>query len=66
MLQKYIISKQKTLKWKIMHSVLVIFQKNLQSIIKNRIKTVKFFHVDFNSIDTNDILDTHKYLMNGK
>ena len=49
-----------------MHSVLVIFQKNLQSIIKNRIKTVKFFHVDFNSIDTNDILDTHKYLMNGK
>ena len=24
---------------------------------------VKFFSVDFNPIDTNDILDIHKYLM---
>ena len=24
---------------------------------------VKFFSVDFNSIDTNDILDIHRYLM---
>ena len=27
---------------------------------------VKFFSVDFNPIDTNDILDIHKYLMKGK
>ena len=26
---------------------------------------VKFFSVDFNPIDTSDILDTHKYLMKG-
>ena len=26
-------------------------------------RTVNFFSVDFNSIDTNDILDIHKYLM---
>ena len=25
--------------------------------------SVKFFSVDFNPIDTNDILDIHKYLM---
>ena len=24
---------------------------------------VKFFYVDFNPIDTNDVLDIHKYLM---
>ena len=38
--------------------------------IKNIIKTglkgiVKLFSVDFNPIDTNDILDIHKYLMKG-
>ena len=27
---------------------------------------VKFFSVDFNRIDTNDILDIHKYLMKRK
>ena len=27
---------------------------------------VNFFYVYFNHIDTNDILDTHKYLMKGK
>ena len=27
---------------------------------------VEFFSVDFNSIDTNDILDIHKYLVKGK
>ena len=33
---------------------------------KNRIKgTVKFFSVDYNHIDTNDILDIHKHLMKG-
>ena len=43
-----------------------MFQKILQLII--RIKTglkgvVKVFSFDFNPIDTNDILDIHKYLM---
>ena len=28
--------------------------------------TVKFFSFDFNSVDTNDILDIRKYLMRGK
>ena len=33
---------------------------------KNRIKgIVKFFSVDYNPIDTNDILDIHKHLMKG-
>ena len=27
---------------------------------------LNFFSVGFNPIDTNDILDTHKYLMKGK
>ena len=32
---------------------------------KNRIKrSSKIFSVGFNPIDTNDILDVHKYLMN--
>ena len=34
---------------------------------KNRIKkNCKFFSVAFNPIDTNDILDSHKYLMKRK
>ena len=34
---------------------------------KNRIKReCKFFPVDFNPIDTNGILDIHKFLMKGK
>ena len=43
-----------------------MFQKILQLIIwkKTGLKgVVKFFSVDFNPIDTNDILDIHKYLM---
>ena len=33
---------------------------------KNRIKgIVKFFSVDYNPIDTNNILDIHKHLMKG-
>ena len=28
-------------------------------------EAVKFFSVDFNPIDTNQILDIHKYLMKG-
>ena len=36
----------------------------INNMKKNRIKgNVKFFSVDFNPIDTNDILDLHKYLM---
>ena len=27
---------------------------------------ISFFSVDFNLIDTNDILDIHRYLMKGK
>ena len=57
-----------------MHCISVIFQKILPLKIwrkKRRKKRglkgiVKFFSVDFNPIDTNDILDTHKYLMKGK
>ena len=55
-----------------MHCVSVIFQKILPlKIWKKKKKTglkgiVKFFYVDFNPIDTNDILDTHKYLMKEK
>ena len=42
-----------------------MFQKVLQLITrKNRIKSsCKIFSVDFNPIDTNYILDVHKYLM---
>ena len=69
MLQKYINLKQKTNKQKIIHRVQVIFQKILQLIIyiyiyKTGLKgVVKFFSVDFNRTDTNDMLDIHKYLM---
>ena len=36
----------------------------VNNMTKNRIKKiVKFFSVYFNPIDTNDILDIHKYLM---
>ena len=43
-----------------------IFQNILQLTIwkKQDLKgSVKFFSVDFNPIDTNDILDMHKYLL---
>ena len=52
MLQKYINSKQKTQKFTI---------NNIKKIGLKRV--VKFFSVDFNPIDTNDILDIHKLLM---
>ena len=39
---------------------------NMTKKKKNRIKgIVKFFSVDYNPIDTNDILDIHKHLMKG-
>ena len=61
--QKCINSKQKYPKQKITQCVKVIFETILQLIIwkKNRIKTkCKIFSVQFNPIDTNDILDIHK------
>ena len=39
----------------------------INNMKKNRIKReYKFFPVDFNPIDTNGILDIHKFLMKGK
>ena len=63
MLQKYISSKQK-IQNKILCTVLVNVSKD--SIINNMKKAglkevAKFFSVDFNPIDTNNILDIHPY-----
>ena len=44
-----------------MDCVQVILQNVIQS--KGLKGLVKCFSVDFNSIDTNDILDIHKYLI---
>ena len=33
---------------------------------KAGLKEIVFFSVDFNPIDTDNVLDIHKYLMNGK
>ena len=64
MLQKYINSKQKTQN-KILFRVQTIFQKILQlKILKRKAglkRIVKTFSIDFNPIDTNDVLDIHKY-----
>ena len=64
MLRKYISSKQKT------HLHYALFLGNISKdfTINNMKKTglkgvVKFFSVDFSPIDTNDVLDIHKYLM---
>ena len=49
-----------------MNSVLVIFQKILQLIICKETglkRTVNFFCLDFNPIDTNNLLNIHKYLI---
>ena len=53
MIQKYINSKQKTLKQKIIQC--------LGNISKNF--TINKKSVDFNPIDTNDILEIHRYLI---
>ena len=71
MLQKSINSKHKTLKQKIIHCVYVIFEKMFQFAVKKKKKKKKkglklilnFFYVDFDPIDTNNVLDTQKYLM---
>ena len=66
MLQKYINSKQKTLK-----DTLCLGNISKYLTINNIRKTglkgiVNFFSFDFNPVDTKDILDIHKYLMKGK
>ena len=67
MLQKYINSKQKTQKIKDYALCLGNISKDF-TIDNMKKKTglkgvVKLFSVDFNPLDTNDILDIHKYLM---
>ena len=57
MLQKYITSKQKSLNH--IYGVWVIFQKILQSITWRK----QDFSVDYNAINTNDILNIYRYLM---
>ena len=54
--------KAKAQKLKFMQCVYVILQKNLQLIVwkKTRLKgVVKLFSVDFDPIDTNNVLDIH-------
>ena len=64
MLQKYINSKQKTLKKGYALCLGNISKDFTINNLKNMIKrTFKFFFVDFNPIDTDNILDIHKYLM---
>ena len=65
MLQKNINSKQKT---EIKDYILCLDNISKGFTIDNRKKiglkgSVKFFSVDFNSIDTNEILHIHKYLL---
>ena len=66
MLQKYINSKQKNSEIK--DYTLCLGNALKDFTINNREKpelkgTVKLFSVDFNSIDTNNVTDIHKYLM---
>ena len=66
MLQKYINSKQKNSEIK--DYTLCLGNALKDFTINNREKPelkgiVKLFSVDFNSIDTNDVTDIHKYLM---
>ena len=43
---------------------LIIWRKNRDFVFKKYEKGVdKCFYVDFNPIDTNNIIDIHKYLM---
>ena len=70
MLQKYIDSKQKNKKIK--DYALCLGNISKEFTINNLKKktglkgVVAFFSDDFNPIDTNDILDIHKYLMKKK
>ena len=72
MLQKYIKSKQKTKK-KIYIKDYALCLGNISkdfTINNKKINMVKrksnFFFVNFIPIDTNDIIDIHRYLMKGK
>ena len=67
-LQKYIISKQD---YEINNYTLCLGNISKGFTINNMKKTglkgrAKSFSVDFNLIDTNDVLDIHKYLMKRK
>ena len=66
MLQKYMNSKQT--KSEIKDYILCLGNISKDFTINSMKKTrlggvVKLFSIDFNPIDTNDILDIHKYLM---
>ena len=66
LLQKHISSKQKESEIKYYALCLGNIQKILRLIIRKKTGLkgiVKFFWVDFNPIDINDVLDTHIYLM---
>ena len=66
-LQKCISSKQNTLKQEIIHCGNVFKDFTTNNMIKTGLKEiVNYFFVDFNIIYTNNILDIHRYLMNGK
>ena len=62
MLQKYISSKQKTLKRIIIQADTLSIGSILKVFTISNMK-IFFFLVDFNTIDTNNILDIHKYLI---
>ena len=66
MLQKHMNSKQKKPEKKDYTLCLGNISKDftVNSMKKTRLgEVVKLFSIDFNPIDTNDILDIHKYLM---
>ena len=66
MLQKYINSKQKNSEIKDYALCLGNVSKDftINNIKKTGLKEVaKFYSIDFNPIDNDDILDIHKYLM---
>ena len=47
-----------------MHCVLVVYENNMKEAGLERV--ANFFFVDFNHIDTNNILDIYKYLIKRK
>ena len=67
MLQKYINSKENTLKLNIIHCLGNVSKDFAINNMRRTVlkEAVKFFPVGFNPIDTNNILDVHKYLMKG-
>ena len=65
MLQKYINSSQRLWKIRLYTALRQCFKRfyNLQYEKTGLKRTAKFFSVDYNAFDTNDMLDLHKYLM---